>query len=117
MDGLENEDESLFYNTFKKKLVSFFKQEQAKGISKQKVMKDECQLFSRLCIAYQNTQCDLQEFFKHENQSNLASLSDTGKLHTCKKSQLVEILEAQVNISDREPKGDAISTYQCLTST
>jgi len=26
----------------------------------------------------------------------------------CQKSQLVEILEAQVNIPDREPKGDAI---------
>ena len=50
----------------------------------------------------------MQEFFKHENQSHPASLSDTGKLHTCQKSQLVEILEAQVNISAREPKGDAI---------
>lgn len=50
----------------------------------------------------------MQEFFKHENQSHPASLSDSGKLHTCQKSQLVEILEAQVNIPDREPKGDAI---------
>ena len=108
MDGLENEGESLFYNPLKKNLVSFFKQEQAKGISKEKVLKDDCQLFSRLFISCQNRQCDLQEFFKHENQSHPASLSDTGKLHTCQKSQLVEILEAQVNISDREPKGDAI---------
>ena len=73
-----------------------------------KVLKDDCQLFSRLFISCQNRQCDLQEFFKHENQSHPASVSDSGKFHTCQKSQLVEILEAQVNIPDREPKGDAI---------
>ena len=38
MDGLENEGESLFHNPLKKNLVSFFKQEQAKGISKEKVL-------------------------------------------------------------------------------
>lgn len=108
MEGLEDEGESPFYNQIKKNLVSFFKQEQAKGISNEKVLKDDCQLFSRLFISCQNRQCDLQEFFKHENQSHPASLSDSGKLHTCQKSQLVEILEAQVNIPDREPKGDAI---------
>ncbi len=60
MDGLEYEGESLFYNPIKKNLVSFFKQEQAKGISKEKVLKDDCQLFSRLFISCQNRQCDLQ---------------------------------------------------------
>ena len=108
MEGLEDESESPFYHPIKKNLVSFFKQEQAEGISTVKVLKDDCQLFSRLFISCQNRQCDLQEFFKHENQSHPASLSDSGKLHTCQKSQLVEILEAQVNIPDREPKGDAI---------
>ena len=59
-DGLENEGESTFYNPLKKNLASFFKQEQAKGISKEKVLKDNCQLFSRLFISCQNRQCDLQ---------------------------------------------------------
>ena len=108
MEGLEDEGESPFYRPIKNNLVSFFKPEQAEGMSKVKVLKDDCQLFSRLFISCQNRQCDLQEFFKHENQSHPASLSDSGKLHTCQKSQLVEILEAQVNIPDREPKGDAI---------
>ena len=63
---------------------------------------------SRLFISCQNRHCALQEFFKRENQSYPATLSDSGKLHTCQKSQLVEIIEAQVNIPDREPKGDAI---------
>ena len=92
----------------KKNPVSFFTKEQSKGISKKTVLKDDCQLFSRLFISCQNRHCDLQEFFKHETQSYPASLSDSGKLHTCQKSQLVEIIEAQVNIPDREPKVDAI---------
>ena len=108
MEGLEDERESSFYYPMKKNPVSFFTQEQSKGISKETVLKDDCQLFSRLFISCQNRHCDLQEFFKHENQSYPASLSASGKLHTSQKSQLVEIIEAQVNIPDREPKGDAI---------
>lgn len=65
-------------------------------------------IYSRDFISSQNRQCDLQEFFKHENQPYPASLSDSGKLHTCQKSQLVEILEAQVNVPVGEPKGDTI---------
>ena len=108
MKELEDEAESRFYRPIKKNPVSFFKQVQAEGISKAKDLKDDCQLFSRLFISCQNRQCDLQEFFKHENQSHPASLSDSGKLHTCQKSQLVEVLEAQVNVPVGEPKGDTI---------
>ena len=39
---------------------------------------------------------------RHENQSSPTSLSDGGKLHTCLKSQLTEILDAQVDIPERE---------------
>ena len=50
----------------------------------------------------------MQEFFKHENQTTPASLSDGGQLHTCQKSQLTELLQAQVAIPDKEPGGDTI---------
>ena len=60
MDGLKNEDENCFYNPLKKNLVSFFKQEQAKVIYKETVLKDNFQLFTRLFISCQNWQCDLQ---------------------------------------------------------
>ncbi|KAK6167167.1 hypothetical protein SNE40_021262 [Patella caerulea] len=105
---LEDEAESTFYNPIKKNVVSFFKQGQTGGISKEKILKEDCQLFSRLFISCQNRRCNLQEFFKHENQSYPASLSDSGKLHTCQKSQLVDILEEQVNVPVKEPKGDTI---------
>jgi hypothetical protein len=52
--------------------------------------------------------CDWHEFFRHENQSFAAVLSDNGKLHTCQKSQLATILEVQIKIPDKEPEADAI---------
>ncbi|KAK6175971.1 hypothetical protein SNE40_014343 [Patella caerulea] len=51
---LEDEAESTFYNPIKKNPVSFFKQGQTGGISKEKVLKEDCQLFSRLFISCQN---------------------------------------------------------------
>ena len=108
MEGMRNEVESTFYKLIKKNKVAFFKHEQAASSSKEKVLKDNYQLFSRLFISCQTRQCDLQEFFKHENQSTPASLSDSGKLHTSQKSQLTEILQAQVTLPDKEPQGDAI---------
>lgn len=110
MKGLENKHESSFYHPVKKNTVSFFKQvlKQPGSSSKEKVLKDDCQLFSRLFISYQIRQCDLQEFFKHENQPSPASLSDNCKLHTCQKSQLAEIPQAQVSMPDTEPRGDTV---------
>ena len=45
-------------------------------------------------------------FFQYENQSSPASLSDDGILHSCPKSQLVDILESLVTMPDTEPEAD-----------
>lgn len=108
MEAMQNEGECTFYHPIKKTKASFFKHEQAASSSKEKVLKDDCQLFSRLFISCQSRQCDLQEFFKHENQSIPASLSDSGRLRTCQKSQLTEILQGKVTLPDSDPVGDAI---------
>ena len=97
-----------FYNPIKKNKVAFFKQEQHVSSSKEKAMKGDCRLFSRLFISCQTRQCDLQELFRHENQSSPASLRDRGKLHTCQKSQLTEILQAQVDMPERAANGEVI---------
>ncbi len=78
---LQTEDRCSFYRPIKKNFTSFFRPvlKQAGCSSKEKVLKDDCQLFSRLFISCQNRICDLQEFFKHENQSFPASLSDNGQ--------------------------------------
>ena len=59
-------------------------------------------------ISCQNRECDLKEFFRHENQSFPAALSDGGKLHSCQKSQLTAILESLVTIPNTEPHADAM---------
>ena len=47
-------------------------------------------------ISCQSRECDLLEFFHHENQSFPAALSDGGKLHSGQKSLLASILEAKI---------------------
>ena len=79
LGGLHNEEYS-FYNPIKKNKVAFFKQELRVSSSKEKAMKRDCRLFSRLFISCHTRQCDLQEFFRHENQSSPASLCDGGEL-------------------------------------
>jgi len=71
-------------------------------------LKEDCHPFSQLFISCQSKQCDLHEFFQHENQSTPASLSDSGKLHTCQKSQLGEIRESNTLMLNTGPEADAL---------
>ena len=74
LGGLHNEECSL-YNPMKKNKVAFFKQEQRVSSSKENKLKGDCRSFSRLFISCHIRRCDLQELFRHENQSSPASLS------------------------------------------
>ena len=106
-ESLTSEDDCTFYEPIKKN-KDFFLQQPVSGVPKQKVLKEDCRLFSTLFISCQSRECDLQEFFQHENQSFPAALSDSGQLHTCQKSQLAVILEAHVTLPDTEPEADVI---------
>ena len=68
-----------------------------KAVSKSKhnnkSMKNDLQLFSRLHIACQTRDGNLDEFFKHENQAFPPSLSDMGKLRVGTKSDLLTCVE------------------------
>ena len=59
------------------------------------VLKSDCTLFSRLYIANQNRDGDLDKFFKYENLPFPPSLSEYGKMRFCKKSDLLVCLELQ----------------------
>jgi len=59
-------------------------------------------------ISCQSRECDLNDFFKHENQSSPASLSDNGRLHPSQKSQLAQILEDIVTLAEKQPVADVI---------
>ena len=55
-------------------------------------LKTNCTLFSRLYIACQYRQCNLDSFFEHENQACPPSISDMGQLRQKSKSDLMECL-------------------------
>ena len=65
-------------------------------------------MFAKLFISCQVRQCNLEEFFKYENQAFPASLSVGVRQHACQKSQLIEILTTGITLSDRQPERDAI---------
>lgn len=111
MTDLQNLDSPCsFYKPIKKNMVTFFKHKPVVSGTNSKMMelKDDYQLFSRLFISCQNRQCDLKEFFMHENQSAPASLSDGGKLHTCTKSHLADLLQAKVTLPEKKPESDVL---------
>ena len=108
MDGLESEV-SPFYELIKKTRADFFRQEpHCLNVTKQKVLKDDSQLFSKLFISCRSRECDLYDFFRHENHPFPAALSDGGKLHTCQKSQLAAVIESHITLPDNEPQADVI---------
>ena len=75
--------------------VALFSTPQAKQRSRSKeqvaCLKTNCTLFSRLYIACQARQCNLDSFFEHENHRT-PSISDMGQLRQGSKSDLMECL-------------------------
>ena len=69
----------------------------SKIVSKQKMqivtLKQNCSLFAQLYVSCQVREGDLDDFFQHENQSFLPSLSQQGNLHHGSKSDSLECFE------------------------
>ena len=80
----------------KRNNLYLFCQPPARGKSSKQLqlssLKSNCSLFSRLYIASQTCNGDLDEFFKHENQAYPPSLSLMGVLRTGMKSDLLHSL-------------------------
>ncbi|XP_045131595.1 uncharacterized protein LOC123516404 [Portunus trituberculatus] len=95
-----------------KNKLQLFGQPPARGksqsTSKLQSLKSDCSLFSRLYIACQSRDGDLNEFFRHENQRCPPSLSQDGKLRQGKKSDLLDCLTSSVECSIDAPDSDAI---------
>lgn len=110
LKGLEEGQDCKFYHPIKRNNIDFFRQkpEASSKDLKLKNIKDDCQLFSKLFISCQSRECDLNDFFKHENQSYPASLSDNGRLHPSQKSQLAQILEDKVTLAEKQPDAEVI---------
>eukprot|EP00112_Aurelia_sp_Birch-Aquarium-sp1_P007906 Seg1863.1 transcript_id=Seg1863.1/GoldUCD/mRNA.D3Y31 product="hypothetical protein" protein_id=Seg1863.1/GoldUCD/D3Y31 len=57
-------------------------------------LKNDVALFSRLFIACQNRDGNIEEFFRHENQSSPPSLSQSNELRSGNKAELLKQLES-----------------------
>ena len=63
-------------------------------------LKSDVSLFSRLFIACQSRDGNLEEFFLHENQAYPPSLSQHGKLRLGNKSDLLHCLENSIELNE-----------------
>ena len=66
-------------------------------------LKNDCSLFSRLYIASQTRNGDLDEFFSHENQACPPVLSKNGSIRDGNKSELLHCLEELVPVEESLP--------------
>ena len=86
----------LLTDALKKNNLPTFNVQEKKLVSKDKakitVLKEDCALFSRLYIACQNREGNLEDFFKFENQPWPPSLSQMGHLRGGTKADLVKCL-------------------------
>ena len=77
-----------------------------KGKQQLMLMKNDMQLFSRLYIACQTRDGNLDEFFGHKNQSRPPSFSSMGNLQLSGKNDLLPCLE---NLSAAKSEAPAVT--------
>jgi hypothetical protein len=82
---------------------------QSKDKSKIVQLKNDCSLFSRLYIACQSRDGNLEEFFRHENQPWPPSLADRGEIRKGQKADLVKCFETlQSNTANTTPVAESV---------
>ena len=69
-------------------------------------LKDDCALFSRLYIACQSREWNLQEFFKHENHPWPPPLAQASRLREGQRSDLVKCMEKASAPTAESPEVD-----------
>ena len=89
--------------SIKRNKLAFFYCPPGKELSKSQQrlssLKNDCSLFSRLCVAFQKRDGDMKKIF-WENQGYLPLISDNDKLMTGNKADLRGVLEALVSSHD-----------------
>ena len=80
-------------------------------------VKSDRNLFSRLYVACQVRDCNLEEFFSYENQSCPPSLSDRGILRIGKKSDIIHSLEDEVDSEDVNPLSEVVVWMELIRPT
>ena len=98
-------------NPLPKKKLPLFSHPVVKAPSKGKLqlqsMKSDCNLFSRLYLACQARDGDVDQFFSHENHACPPSLSKRGKLRLGSKADLMPCLEVETAAPEASPRVDS----------
>jgi hypothetical protein len=110
-ERLQQQNKSLF-DPLKRNMLATFSRPPVKEQNKTKLqlksLRNDCTLFSRLYIACQTRDGDLDEFFKHENQAYPPAISTLGQLRLpTSKSDLLECLP-KTGSSDACPEVDVL---------
>ena len=94
-----------------KNKLALFRTPRKQTSSRQKMqvtsLKNDCILFSRLFIACQTREGDLDTFFAHENQATPPSLSVGGEIRSTTKSDLLQCLDLKTQQHLHSPRVDA----------
>lgn len=110
-DRFDSDKKLPITDTNKKNKLPLLKAGPVKKSSKIKekvaALKSDRSLFSRLFIACQSRDGNLQEFFKHENQPFPPSLTEAGTLSSGKKADLAKCLEKMGETIRETPEVDA----------
>ena len=90
------ERKTSIMDTIKKNKLTLFSHARQKKVSSMKItistLRSDCSLFSRLYVASQTRNGNLDEFFAHENQPYPPSLSHAGNLNLGTKSHITQCL-------------------------
>lgn len=94
----------------KKNKLQLFSSKKSPQKQKSRVatMKEDCNLFSRLYIACQSREGNLEDFFKHENQPWPPSLSKAGDMRSGNKADLLSELESLAQPAEARPQVTAL---------
>src|SRR5258705_4536926 len=98
-------------------IFATLKKPNARQLETVKALRCDVNLFSKLFIACQNRNLDLDTFFAFENQNVPPSLSATGNMRMCPKSDIVTVLlkKIQTHTTHCSPKGCSRHVYDGAT--
>ena len=104
--------EKSIHDVIKRNKLSLFREKNSVVSNKSKLqvtsLKQDCSLYASLYIACQTRECDLDEFFSHENHSYPPSLSLYGKIRQASKSDAIKIFSKYAEAQCEEPNVTAL---------
>lgn len=110
-ERLEDRTKSLT-DPIKRNKFPLFSSQPTRKVSKEEQqiasLKQDCSLFSKLYVSCQVRDGDIDEFFRHENQSSPPSLSQGGKLRHGTKADLLPFLTQHSTTIKEKPDTDAV---------